>query len=81
MDIFDNEESISAQAPLAARMRPRDISEVLGQEHLLNPGSPLSRMLAREKSTPPAIILYGPPGCGKTTIALLLAQGRRFRQL
>jgi putative ATPase len=81
VDIFDNEESISAQAPLAARMRPRDISEVLGQEHLLNPGSPLSRMLAREKSTPPAIILYGPPGCGKTTIALLLAQGRRFRQL
>jgi putative ATPase len=81
VDLFDNEENISAQAPLAARMRPREISQVLGQDHLLNPGSPLARLLAREKSAPPALILYGPPGCGKTTIALLLAEGRRFRQL
>ena len=81
MDLFDNEENITAQAPLAARLRPREISEVLGQEHLLQPGSPLVRLLTREKSAPPALILYGPPGCGKTTIALLLAEGRRFRQL
>ena len=81
VDLFDNEENIGAQAPLAARLRPQNVAEVLGQEHLLQPGSPLSRLLAHEKSSPPAVILYGPPGCGKTTLALLLAQGRRFRQL
>ena len=81
MDLFDNEENVSAQAPLAARMRPRNIGDLLGQEHLLRDGSPLTRLIAREKGAPPALILYGPPGCGKTSIALLLANGRRFRQL
>ncbi len=81
MDLFDNPENVGEQAPLAARMRPRNINEVLGQEHLLAVGTPLARLLARERSAPPALILYGPPGCGKTSIALLLAEGRRFRQL
>ena len=81
MDLFDNAENVSAQAPLAARMRPQSIDEVVGQEHLLQPGSPLSRLLANEKGAPPALILYGPPGSGNTTLALLLASGRRFRQL
>lgn len=81
MDLFDNPANISDQAPLAARLRPQILEEVLGQENLLQPGAPLTRLLAYEKSAPPAIILYGPPGCGKTTLALLLATGRRFRQL
>ena len=81
MDLFDNPANISDQAPLAARLRPQTLEEVLGQENLLQPGAPLTRLLAHEKSAPPAIILYGPPGCGKTTLALLLATGRRFRQL
>lgn len=81
MDLFDNPELVSEQAPLAARMRPQTIAEVLGQDHLLTAGSPLARLLAGERSAPPALILYGPPGCGKTTLALLLSTGRRFRQL
>ena len=58
-------------APLAARMRPRSLDEVVGQSHLLGPGAPL-RALA-ERSALPSIVLWGPPGCGKTTIAGLLA--------
>lgn len=58
-------------APLAARMRPRSLDEVVGQPHLLGPGAPL-RALA-ERGSLPSIVLWGPPGCGKTSIAGLLA--------
>ncbi|GAA1818741.1 replication-associated recombination protein A [Planosporangium flavigriseum] len=65
-------------APLAVRMRPRTLDELVGQDHLLTPGAPLRRLV--EGDTPMSVILWGPPGCGKTTIAHLVAgaTNRRF---
>ena len=65
-------------APLAARMRPRNLDELVGQQHLLGPGRPLRRLV--EGSGDASVILYGPPGTGKTTIASLIAQtmGQNF---
>nr|WP_255425858.1 replication-associated recombination protein A [Pseudonocardia petroleophila] len=60
-----------ATAPLAARMRPRTLDEVVGQAHLLAPGAPLRRLV--EGGAAASVLLYGPPGTGKTTIARLLA--------
>ena len=58
-------------APLAERMRPRSLDEIVGQAHLLAPGKPLRRAL--EAGKPYSMILWGPPGCGKTTLARLCA--------
>jgi len=71
----------SAGAPLAVRMRPASLDEVVGQGHLLEPGSPLRRLV--EGSGVASAILYGPPGSGKTTLAALIshATGRRFEAL
>jgi putative ATPase len=65
-------------APLAVRMRPRILDELVGQDHLLAPGAPLRRLV--EGHAPMSVILWGPPGCGKTTIAHLVAGAtdRRF---
>ncbi len=67
--------------PLAARMRPRTLEEVVGQAHLLGAGAPLRRLV--ESGRLPSMILWGPPGSGKTTIGRLLAEavGARFEQL
>lgn len=68
-------------APLAVRMRPASLDDVVGQTHLLAPGSPLRRLV--EGSGAASVILYGPPGTGKTTLASLVSQatGRRFEAL
>ncbi|WP_082392748.1 replication-associated recombination protein A [Nocardia arizonensis] len=68
-------------APLAVRMRPVSLDEVVGQRHLLGPGAPLRRLV--EGSGAASALLYGPPGTGKTTIASLISQatGRRFEAL
>lgn len=58
-------------APLAARMRPRNLDEVVGQQHLLGPGKPLRRLIDGHGEM--SIILYGPPGTGKTTLASLVS--------
>ena len=68
----------TGKAPLAARMRPATLEEVVGQDHLLGPGKPLRRLV--EGSGDASVILYGPPGTGKTTIASLIARamGQNF---
>lgn len=58
-------------APLAERMRPRTIAEILGQEDIIGEGSPLRKMI--EEGTLPSVIFWGPPGCGKTTLAYALS--------
>ncbi|MBU5424404.1 replication-associated recombination protein A [Cellulomonas hominis] len=95
MDLFDAVTSTaqgtpapSAGAPLAVRMRPRSLAEVAGQEHLLVPGSPLRRLVepgdaSARRAAPSSVVLWGPPGTGKTTLAYLVAttSGRRFVEL
>jgi putative ATPase len=73
--------TVPGTAPLAVRMRPAGLDEVVGQSHLLQAGSPLRRLV--EGSGAASVILYGPPGTGKTTLASLISQatGRRFEAL
>jgi putative ATPase len=75
---FDGFAAPSPDAPLAVRMRPRSIDELVGQDHLLAPGAPLRQLVTGD--SPISVILWGPPGSGKTTIAHLVAAAsdRRF---
>jgi putative ATPase len=66
-------ERVAADAPLAVRMRPRSLDEMLGQEHILGEGSALRTAI--ESGKPHSAILYGPPGAGKTTLARIAAAG------
>src|SRR5690554_6571030 len=95
MDLFDSMgrsasgiPGVGPHTPLAVRMRPSSLEEVAGQGHLLEPGSPLRRLVepaseAAGRAAPSSVILWGPPGTGKTTLAYLVAQvsGRRFVEL
>jgi putative ATPase len=95
VDLFDAVTStaeglpaVGAGAPLAVRMRPSALSEVAGQENLLAAGSPLRRLVepaseAARRAAPTSVVLWGPPGTGKTTLAYLIAStsGRRFVEL
>ena len=94
MDLFESAGTddvgvpLDSRAPLAVRMRPRTLDEVVGQDHLLVPGSPLRRLVDpprdRDRGAGVAsVILWGPPGTGKTTLAYLVARGseRRFVEL
>src|SRR5699024_5530248 len=72
---------VDPSAPLAVRMRPRSLDEVIGQDHLLRPNSPLRRLVEGRGGS--SVILYAPPGTGKTTMASLVAStsGRHFLAL
>src|SRR5947209_2907021 len=68
----DKPSSPPVDAPLADRMRPKSLDEILGQGHLLDPGKPLRTAIERDQV--PSMILWGPPGVGKTTLAQIIAK-------
>ncbi|HWC12476.1 MAG TPA: replication-associated recombination protein A [Acidimicrobiales bacterium] len=72
-DLFGSalQERLARQAPLAARLRPSTLAEMVGQEHLLGPGRPLRGLIEADRLS--SVILWGPPGTGKTTLARLIA--------
>ena len=75
MDLFTKDErrkTNDEKAPLAVRMRPSSLDDFIGQEHILGKDKLLRRLI--ESDTVSSVILYGPPGCGKTTLALIISE-------
>ena len=74
MDLFTHtmQEKMKAEAPLAARMRPRTLDEYVGQQHIIGQGKLLRRAIEADRLFA-SIILWGPPGTGKTTLAMVIA--------
>lgn len=70
-------EQLRRQAPLAARLRPRSLDDVVGQHHLVGPGAPLRVLIETDRLT--SVILWGPPGTGKTTLAEVIAEASSAR--
>ena len=83
MDLFDHKitSNLNKSAPLAARMRPRDFSDFVGQEHVIGKNTPLRQSI--EAGRIPSFILWGPPGTGKTSLASIVAKstGYHFQML
>ncbi|GAB2956367.1 replication-associated recombination protein A [Nonomuraea fastidiosa] len=79
--LFDSAAEEATPQPLAVRMRPRTLDEVIGQRHLLGPGTPLRRLV--ESEAPMSLFLWGPPGTGKTTLAYVVSNvtKRRFVEI
>lgn len=76
--LFDDDkpaDAVGATSPLAERLRPKTLDEIVGQEHLLGPGKPLRTAIERDQV--PSMILWGPPGVGKTTLAQVIAKMTR----
>ena len=78
MDLFSHamQEKLKTEAPLAARMRPRTLEEYVGQQHIIGPGKLLRRAIEADRLFA-SIILWGPPGTGKTTLAMVIANQTR----